>query len=230
MVVIAYQGVLNVRHIGICTHITIEELDKKLNDVEAFNGFANRFLWCCAKRSKYVPFPEPMAEKELWPIQLKLIEIIKRFKSPYEMRLSDYAKQLWSAVYKRISKDHGGLVGTVINRGEAQVLRLSMIYALLGNSVTIDSNHLNSALSFWEYCEDSAKFIFSGRESKSYKEVILKSLVEGPKSKTDLFRIFKNKMRKEIINETMKDLIATGRIISYGIETGRKPKMVYQLL
>lgn len=81
-------------HIGICTHITLAELNKKLNDVEAFNGFANRFLWCCAKRGKLVPFPVPMDEKDLWPIQLELIEIIKRFKAPFEMRISDDTKEL----------------------------------------------------------------------------------------------------------------------------------------
>ena len=28
-------------HIGICTHITLAELHKKLDETEAFNGFAN---------------------------------------------------------------------------------------------------------------------------------------------------------------------------------------------
>lgn len=82
------------------------------------------------------------------------------------------------------------MVGTVINRGEAQVLRLSIIYALLDGHATIELTHLNSAIAFWENCEVSARFIFSGRESNSFKEVIIDSLLEGPKSKTEIFRIF----------------------------------------
>jgi hypothetical protein len=56
-------------HIGICTHITLPELNNKLKDVEAFNGFANRFVWCCARRSKLVAFPVPMPEEKLMALQ-----------------------------------------------------------------------------------------------------------------------------------------------------------------
>jgi hypothetical protein len=54
------------------------------------------------------------------------------------------------------------ILGGCWNRGEAQVLRLSMIYALLDGHATIELSHLKCAVACWEYCEDSAKFIFSG--------------------------------------------------------------------
>jgi len=42
-------------HISIIGHITCEELTKLLNTTEAANGFANRFLWVCVRRSKLLP-------------------------------------------------------------------------------------------------------------------------------------------------------------------------------
>jgi len=56
-----------------------------------------------------------MVEKDLWPIQSKLFKIINKFKVPFEMKLSDHAKERWKEVYENLSKDNGGLVGTVIN-------------------------------------------------------------------------------------------------------------------
>ncbi len=54
-------------HISIVAHVTNEELQKEIRETaEMFNGFANRFLWCFAKRSKLIPEPEPMPEGYLF--------------------------------------------------------------------------------------------------------------------------------------------------------------------
>src|SRR5262249_51213837 len=42
-------------YISIIGHITLEELRRYLTATEAGNGFANRFLWLCVKRSKTLP-------------------------------------------------------------------------------------------------------------------------------------------------------------------------------
>ena len=42
-------------HISILGHITKDELLRELNGGDAANGFANRFLWVCAKRGQYLP-------------------------------------------------------------------------------------------------------------------------------------------------------------------------------
>jgi hypothetical protein len=42
-------------HINLLGHITKEELLRCLNSTEAVNGFGNRFLWLCVKRSKCLP-------------------------------------------------------------------------------------------------------------------------------------------------------------------------------
>jgi hypothetical protein len=42
-------------HISIIGHITVDELRRHLNQTETANGFANRFLFTCVRRSKLLP-------------------------------------------------------------------------------------------------------------------------------------------------------------------------------
>jgi hypothetical protein len=216
-------------HIGICTHITIKELNKKLDETEAFNGFANRFLWCCARRSKLVPFPEPMPEEKLMQLQIELKDIINSVHKFKKMTLSSEYKKKWGEVYPEISKDHDGLVGNVINRAEAQVIRLSMIYALLEAQNEIMLKHLNAALAMWNYCENSARFIFSDHEPDPYANKIVEALKTGPKSKTEFHNLFNRKLKREKLNSVLKELIAQGKIKTEKIKTKGKSKRLFQL-
>ena len=70
------------------------------------------------------------------------------------------AKELWGKVYAELSEGKTGLLGAVTARAEAQVMRLSCLYALLDLSDTIRLEHLSAGLALWAYCEDSAKYIF----------------------------------------------------------------------
>ena len=42
-------------HVSLIGHVTADELRRELSSTEAGNGFANRFLWVCARRSKELP-------------------------------------------------------------------------------------------------------------------------------------------------------------------------------
>ena len=54
-------------HVNILGHITMQELEVALGNVQVFNGFANRFLWICARRTKLVPLPVPLPEEKVAP-------------------------------------------------------------------------------------------------------------------------------------------------------------------
>ena len=49
--------------ISIMAHITPGELQRKLDELAYFNGFANRFLFVCVQRSKEVPDEHPLAAR-----------------------------------------------------------------------------------------------------------------------------------------------------------------------
>jgi hypothetical protein len=53
---------------------------------------------------------------------------------------------VWATVYEDLSEGKAGLLGSMTSRAEAQVLRLSMVFALLDCSTTIRAEHLRAAL------------------------------------------------------------------------------------
>jgi len=217
-------------HIGINSHITNRELHKKLNETEAFNGFANRFLFCCARRSKQVPFPLPINADKFALLQKQIADILAEAHTFDEIILSADAMSLWEDVYSALTKDHSGLVGAVINRAEAQVLRLSMLYALLDRTNVIDPVHLQAALGAWDYCEASARFIFGRRESNPYSGRIMAAVKEGPKSMTDLHSLFSRQLSKAALDEAVQELIAQGAVELVKEKTKGRPKTLIKIV
>jgi hypothetical protein len=59
-----------------------------------------------------------------------------------QVKMDCEASEYWEAAYPDLSEGHPGLLGDVTSRGEAQVLRLSLIYALLDCSPIITVEHL----------------------------------------------------------------------------------------
>src|SRR4029453_5539785 len=83
-------------------------------------------------------------------------------------------------------------VGAVLSRAEAQVLRLSVVYALLDKTAAIGVTHLGAALAVWEYCEDSAHLIFGARLGDPTADRILKARRNaGPqrRSKNEIYEL-----------------------------------------
>jgi hypothetical protein len=79
------------------------------------------------------------------------------------MRRDEAAEALWAKAYERLGSDPGGLLGGATNRGEAQVVRLSVLFAVLDCSSVIREAHLRAALAVWEYCGESARYAFGER-------------------------------------------------------------------
>src|SRR5215211_1175924 len=74
--------------------------------------------------------------------------------------MTDVAAEAWAKNYAELSRDRPGLLGAILGRAEAQVIRLALIYALLDNKTQIDLLHLRAALAVWGFCEDSATQIW----------------------------------------------------------------------
>ena len=174
-------------HISVVGHITRQELRRLLTETETANGFGNRFLWLLVKRSKTLP------EGGLKPAIADLVEGLQKAlefaRATDEITRTEAARKLWAEVYPTLSEGKPGLVGALTARSEAQVLRLSCLYALLDCSRDVDVPHLNAALEVWRYCEDSARLIFeSGTGNKDADRILqaLKVAGESGLSKTEL--------------------------------------------
>jgi len=220
---------VNGAHVGIVTHITMDELNENLKAVGLRNGLANRFIWIFSRRSKLVANPQPMPQNEIAAIQEKMIGTIRDSKKT-QMKLTCEASDLWESLYPEISRDRPGITGSVINRAEAQIMRLAMTYALIDGSYGITVPHLEAAIAFWEYAEDSAIYIFSSRSTNKTLNKIIACLQSGPKNKTELHNAFGNNMAAEKMDATLAELVDT-RLVECKKKksTGPKPKTIYML-
>ncbi len=75
-----------------------------------------------------------------------------------------------------LTRERGGLYGSVCARAAAQVLRISLIYALLDGSDKIRREHLEAALEVWRYCEESASYIFGDATGDPTADAIMAAL------------------------------------------------------
>lgn len=164
-------------HIGIIGHITRDELRRDLGKVEGANGFANRFLWVCVKRSKELPDGGRLADSELWPLAVRLRTAIDFARQEQTLARDETAAQAWRDVYHDLSEGKPGFVGAVTARSEAHVMRLSGLFATLDLSPVIRIEHLVAALLVWNYCDESADVIFG--EDSSHQQQVLGDPVEN---------------------------------------------------
>ncbi len=217
-------------HIGWISHITLNELNTRLSETEMFNGYANRILWVCAKRSKLIAWPEPMDSSQLATFQYELSEILAAHQESVTVSPDQEVRRIWQEkYYQDLTQDKPGMIGCVVNRAEAQVLRLAMIYSLIGKSHTIRIEHLEAALAFWQYCEDSAKYIFHSRQSDTVAQKIIDALQEDPMTGTEIHRLFNSHVTKPRLESALSELTAADRIATEKKSTGGRPVITYFL-
>ena len=218
-------------HVGWVSHITIDELHRKLGESEAFNGFANRILWVCARRGRLNPFPEPMPDEELGEIRQRIAAVLEQTRGVefFHIKWGAAARRSWSEqYYQRLTQDHPGLVGCVVNRAEAQVVRLAMLYCLLDGGTVIEEVHLNAALAFWDYCAQSARYVFHGRMEDTIAQTILEAVEKKDLTGADIHALFNNHLSKARLGEALSSLIASGRIAKMQAKGAGRPKTIYR--
>jgi hypothetical protein len=171
-------------HISIIGHITKDELRRLLTDTAAANGFANRFLWVCTRRSKFLPEGGALQNVDFAPIIRRLQEAADFARDLVQMQRDDGARTVWREVYPTLSDGKPGMLGAVTSRAEAQTMRLACLYALLDCSPAVHAEHLTAALEIWRYCEDSARFIFGQALGDATADEILRALRQRPDGMT----------------------------------------------
>jgi len=148
-------------HIGIVAHVTLEELRTRLPTLEIANGFANRFLFCCAQRSKKLPSGGNLTDDDRSLLADRVREALRVARSRTIISRTAAAEALWSEVYQQLPEPLG-LFGAVTARADAQLLRLSLVFALLDQADQIDDAHVDAAVAVWRYAEASAAHVFGG--------------------------------------------------------------------
>jgi len=192
-------------HVSVIGHITLHELRRELSETDEANGYANRFLLVCAERTKLLPLGGRIDKQVLRPLVRRLIEVKFHSRKVGRLEFSPKARKLWCQRYPRLTAEVPGMLGAITARAEAQVLRLAIIYALLGRSDTIKTQHLRAALAVWRYCAHSARYIFGGAMGDRIADRILQALrarKEGM-SRTDIRNLFKRNLDAERISRAL---------------------------
>jgi hypothetical protein len=199
-------------HISIIGHITQDELRRYLNQTEQANGFGNRFLWFCVKRSKCLPEGGAVPEEELQHLVQRFASALEFAQGVQQMERDEGAQELWEVEYASLSEGHPGMLGAVTGRAESQVVRLSMLYALLDCSAVIRAEHLLAALALWNYSEESARYIFGGVVGDPTRDTILKALrsSRGGMTRTEISNLFAGHQTAVEITRALEALRTSG--------------------
>ncbi len=218
-------------HISVLGHITRTELSRDLSDTEQHNGFANRFLWCCIRRSKYLPEGGQVPETEIITLADRLSSIVKwtQQTGEAEIRRDDAARKLWAAIYPKLSDGMPGLLGAATSRAEAQVLRLSAIYAVLDRSLTVRVEHLRAALAVWDYCFASARYIFGDATGDPTADSIRKALrrAGGGLTRTEISAQLGRHASADRIEKALTTLASLGLAVQQTVNTAGRSVEVW---
>lgn len=219
-------------HISILAHVTKAELLARLDDTSKANGFANRFLWALVKRSKELPDGGMLPAEVSESLAKRLSEVIAFSRTVSEVKRDEEARELWHKVYHELSAGKPGLVGAVLSRAEAQVLRLSVLYALLDKSTEVRVKHLTAALAVWEYCERSAVLIFGKRLGDPTADRILGALKNAsPAGMTDndIHELFGRNKSADERARALNLLESLGLAKAEKEDTGGRPRTVWRV-
>jgi hypothetical protein len=217
-------------HVCIVGHITIFELMKLLQKTDIWNGFANRMLWLCVRRPKQVPDPLGFDDNTLMELAQRVRRIIDRARTVNRVLWSTEARADWCALYPYVSVDEDGVFGAVTARAEAQMQRLTLIYALIDESAVILPRHLMAAAALWDYARASARYIFQDCSEDRTQTRILSLLREGSLSSTEINKAFGGHVPSSQLSQTLEILQGSGQINSTQQETNGRSATQWSLV
>jgi hypothetical protein len=200
-------------HISIIAHVTDDELHAVLTKVEMANGFANRFLFARVRRSKLLPHGGHLDFEALQDLGEQIATRHRQAQTLGRITMTDVAAEAWAKNYAELSRDRPGLLGAILGRAEAQVIRLALIYALLDNKTQIDLLHLRAALAVWGFCEDSATQIWGDMIGDDVSDTIFAALKTAGSTglrRTEMSNLFSRHVPSARITTVLETLQRAG--------------------
>jgi hypothetical protein len=209
-------------NICVIGHITTEELQRRLDQTESANGFGNRFLWIAVRRSKKLPEGGDVSQHALNGLSGRLASSLEHARRAGRISRDHDARKLWADVYGDLTEGCGGLTGALTSRGEAQVVRLSLLYALLDQADTIGEQHLRSALALWDYSARSVAHVFGDSTGNPIADTILRALraTLAGLTRTEISNLLGRNVRAGEIDQALTELLGRSRAYFTTEETG----------
>ena len=215
-------------HIAIIGHITAAELVHHTTPLEVANGLLNRFVFVACRRVRLLPEggdPDPLAGTGLAERVGRHLGHARRTRPD---RLQPRRPPRLARHLRRDGRHRPGLVGGLLARGEAHVVRLAMLYALVDGTIAIDTEHLHAALALWDYAARSVGAIFGAASGNPDAEQIHAALVaSGGMTRTDLRDLFSRNRPHTDIDAALTALQRAGRARPVRVVTGGRPAQLW---
>lgn len=216
-------------HVTVVGHVTKDELLRNLDDTECSNGFGNRFLWLLVKRSKELPFASDPDPADLLHLTTELGHRIQHGRTVGRIELSGSAREAWGKGYHVLSAEKPGLAGSLLARGEAQVMRLSALYSLLDGQSSMEPVHLAAALAVWDFCNASTRQIFGDSTGDPVSDAILRALrARDELTESDISGLFDRNLSAARLEQAKSALSVKGLAHRVSVPTGGRPRIVWR--
>lgn len=218
-------------HVVVVGMVTAAELSSTMKAVETANGFANRFVYVCAERSKLLPFGGDLRDPDLVALGQELAAAVAFARGVGEVGWAKPTRAVWAEIYAALSEGRPGVVGAVTARAEAQVLRLALVFALLDRTREIEPAHLAAAVSVWDYAIASAEHLFSGRVGHPLAEKILDALRREPAilTRDELYGVIGRHRTADDLDEALDVLVRAGLAVRERESTKGRSREVWRL-
>jgi hypothetical protein len=221
-------------HLSLIAHITQRELAGNLPRGEAQNGFANRCLWAWVQRSNCLPDGGSLGTNDLSPVAREIRRALDWATATPEIlfQRDNAARDLWRDRYPALSQLRPGLRGAATSRAEAQVLRLSAIYAALDSTSAIALPHLQAALALWDYCYASATLLFGMSTGDPIADRIREAVdaSESGLSKSQIMRLFHGHVEADRIDAALETLVSLGVLSPQTEATAGRPSTLWSMI
>lgn len=196
-------------HLSISADTTISELKAKMPSGAAENGFGNRFLYVYVYKTKDCPQGGPQLD---WSNEaLQFANIVKFAREQRYMPMTQSARNWWNQKYTKFEHEGpDGLASKMTARAAAHVHRIALLYALVDMSTEITREHFQAAEKLWDYCSESALFIFGGvnkEQQKIVEWIDMRGLVKYDLIRDDLY----GKHRKTSLIKADLDALVKGK-------------------
>ncbi len=171
-------------HLSVIGHITAAELGHHVSGLEVANGLLNRFLFVACRRVRLLPeggHPDPLAATG---IDVQLAAHLATAAQRGRMRFSDAARTAWWDAYRRLAEPVEGIIGGLLARAEAHVLRLALLYSLVDGAASLGLAHLEAALALWDYAAASVAWVFGDVTGDTLADTIRLALASHPEGMT----------------------------------------------
>jgi hypothetical protein len=202
-------------YVSIVAHITAHELRELLDHTSMLNGFGNRFLIVCVRRSKELPHGGALPEQAVVDLGRATLQAIEQARAIERVTMTPEAAKLWEVYYSKLTEDVPGLIGSMTARAEAHTIRLALLYALLDGAAQITPEHLDAAMALWSYCEASARFIFGDMVGEPIADTCLRGLRAmrpAGMAQTDVINLFGRNIEAAKIYAALARLLSLGKV------------------